>query len=271
MRSEMRGSRPPSPDAIGPATPRAETRVLRAAGGSASRERLLRETKRAAKVSHEGLAVVFEVGETEAGDVFVSVEKIEGERLSDRLRAGALPEREAASIAAQIARAIAAAHDAGVVHRDLRPSLIALEGKGDETRVKVEGLTTPRHASVVGASEDDAEVAYAAPERAGAREPVGRRADVYSIGAMLYAMLTGRVFDAENPIAIDGPLADVVKRCLATDPRERFLDTVALAAALRLAMEPGPRPSKRPSSRPDPERPPSSPPAPARARRSRRR
>jgi serine/threonine protein kinase len=127
----------------------AVVRIVHARGedgvGSARHERLLRETRRAARVSHEGLALVLEVGVTEDGDVFVATEKIEGERLSDRLRAGApLPELEAAAIAARIASALSAAHDAGIVHRDLHPSLIALSGVGEATRVKVENLATPR-------------------------------------------------------------------------------------------------------------------------------
>jgi serine/threonine protein kinase len=215
-------------------------------GGGARRERLLRETKRAARVSHEGLAIVLEVGETDDGDIFVATEKIDGERLSDRLRTGApLPELEAAAIAARIASALAAAHDAGVVHRDLHPSLIALSGAGEATRVKVEGLATPRGladaARVGGDVESSADLAFAAPEQRRG-EAVGRRADVYSIGAMLYTMLTGETPSPVRP-SIESPLGDVVRRCLAADPRERFLDTIALGAALRAATDPAPAPS----------------------------
>jgi serine/threonine protein kinase len=203
--------------------------VIRTESGSSRRERLLRETGRAARVTHPGLAAVLEVGQTEEGDVFVGVEKLEGERLSDRLRGGApLPEHEAAEIAAQIARALAAAHDAGVVHRELHPSSIVLRGAGDATEVKVEGLATPRTGSP--------ELAFAAPEQRRG-EAVGRRADVYSIGAMLHAMLTGKPPAPDAP-PVEGALADVVRRCLADDPRERFLDTIALGAALRAAMAP---------------------------------
>ena len=82
-------------------------------GGSARRDRLLRETKRAAQVKHPGLAVVLGVGQTEEGDIFVAAETIAGARLSDRLRAGErFDDWEAAEIATQIARALAAAHDA---------------------------------------------------------------------------------------------------------------------------------------------------------------
>jgi serine/threonine protein kinase len=210
---------------------------------SARRDRLLRETKRASRVSHEGLAVVLEVGETDDGDIFVATEKIDGERLADRLRTGApLPELEAVAIAARIASALAAAHDAGVVHRDLHPSLIALSGTGEATRVKVEGLATSRAlvdaAPTGGDIGASAELAFAAPEQRRG-EAVGRRADVYSIGAMLYTMLTGETPSPDRP-PIESPLGDVVRRCLAADPRERFLDTIALGAALRAATDPAP-------------------------------
>ena len=224
--------------------------VIAAEGGSARRDRLLRELRRAAQVTHESFARVLEVGTTESGDVFVEVMESEGERLSERLRRGApFEERVAALIAAQIARALAAAHDAGVVHRELRPSVIMLVGEGDATRVMVEGLAIPRLAAP---GAEDPEAAYAAPEQLGGGS-VGRRADVYSIGAMLYAMLTG---EAPRPSAapIESALGDVVRRCLAQDPRERFLDTVALSAALRAAMAPAserpPPVSQRPVSSP---------------------
>jgi serine/threonine-protein kinase len=241
-------------------------RVVRSEGGSARRERLIREAKRAAQVKHEGLAAVLDVGVTDSGDAFVAVETPAGERLSERLGRGApLPEREAAGIATQITRALAVAHDAGVVHRDLRPSAIVLSGEGDAMRVKVTGLATPRlPASSSAVTSDDPDSAFAAPEhRRG--EAAGRRADVYSIGAMLYAMLTGRP-PAPGASAITTPLGDVVRRCLAEDPRERFLDTIALGAALRMTMDSAPPPSSAriPSSPSLPEpvvgRPPAAPP-----------
>ena len=200
--------------------------------GPARRERLLRETKRAAQVKHPGLAIVLGVGQTDEGDIYVAAETIVGDRLSDRLRAGErFDEWEAAEVGTQIARALAAAHEADVVHRELRPSLIVLTYEGDATIVKVEGLGVPRAPT---SSEVDPELAYSAPEQRRG-EPVGRRADVYSIGAMLYAMLTG---DAPAPDApIEGPLGDVVKRCLSEDPKDRFVDTIALSAALRATTD----------------------------------
>lgn len=201
--------------------------------GTARRDRLLRETKRAAQVKHPGLAVVLGVGQTDEGDVFVAAETIAGDRLSDRLRVGErFDEWEAAEIATQIAHALAAAHDADVVHRELRPSLVVLTYDGDVTVVKVEGLGVPRAPS---ASGSDPELAYSAPEQRRG-EPVGRRADVYSIGAMLHAMLRG-VAPTKDAPPVEGVLGSVVKRCLAEDPKDRFADTIALSAALKVTAE----------------------------------
>jgi len=201
--------------------------------GAARREKLLRETNRAALVKHPGLALVLGVGQTEEGDIFVAAETIVGDRLSDRLR---VEERfddwEAAEIATQIAHAVAAAHESDVVHRELRPSLVVLTYVGDSTIVKVEGLGLPRAPS---ASDTDPELAYSAPEQRRG-EPVGRRADVYSIGAMLSAMLTGSAPAPGDP-QIHGPLGGVVACCLSEDPKDRYADTVALTAAMTLTVE----------------------------------
>ena len=199
----------------------------------ARREKMLRETKRAAQVKHPGLAVVLGVGQTDEGDIFVAAETTVGDRLSDRLRVGErFDDWEAAEIATQIAHAIAAAHDADVVHRELRPSLVVLGYEGDNTIVKVEGLGLPRAPS---ASDADPELAYSAPEQRRG-EPVGRRADVYSIGAMLSAMLTGNAPAPDDP-RIEGPLGAVVQRCLAGDPKDRYADTNALTTAMTLTAE----------------------------------
>ena len=207
-------------------------RVVRGIG-AARREKLLRETNRAALVKHPGLAVVLGVGQTEEGDIFVAAETIVGDRLSDRLR---VEERfddwEAAEIATQIAHAVAAAHESDVVHRELRPSLIVLTYVGDSTIVKVEGLGLPRAPS---ASDTDPELAYSAPEQRRG-EPVGRRADVYSIGAMLSAMLTGSAPAPGDP-QLHGPLGGVVACCLSEDPKDRYADTVALTSAMTLTVE----------------------------------
>lgn len=197
--------------------------------GSSRRERITREVKRAMQVKHPGLTEVLDLGKTDDGEPFVVLEAVEGgERLSERLARGEKLEASiAADIATHICAALAAAHDAGVVHRDLGPSHVTVL---PNHVIKVHGLGLP-HPSA-GPTEDP----YASPEhRRG--EPVGRRADVYSIGAMLHAMLTGAP-PGEGAPKIEGPLAEVVARCIAIDPRERYVDTGELEDALLGAIAP---------------------------------
>ncbi len=198
----------------------------------ARRERFLRETKRAAHVKHEGLARVLDFGQTPEGDAFVAVEDPAGDRLSARLEGGKkIDGVEAIAIAMQLARTLAAAHDAGVIHRELRPSVVALSGHGEGVKVTIADLAL--HWSPIAG---DPEMAFIAPEHRRPGETVGRRADVFSIGAMLYAMLEGAA--PTIGASVEGAMGAVVKRCLAEDPRERYLDTVALDAALRTAIAP---------------------------------
>lgn len=236
----------------------------------ARRERFLRETKRAAMLKHEGFARVLDFGQTPEGDGFVAVEDPKGERLSARLAPGKpIEEIEAVAIAMQLVRSLAAAHDAGVVHRELRPSVVVVEGRGEGVRVTITDLALS-WSPIAG----DPEMVYIAPEHRRPGETVGRRADVFSIGAMLYAMLTGAQPGGDLQ-EIEGSLGVVVKRCLSEDPRERYLDTIALDAALRGAIAPRvssvppPRsPSKPPveaGAAPTPTPPPAGAPAPVSA------
>jgi serine/threonine protein kinase len=217
--------------------------VLRLESGS-RRERMLREAKRAAQVRHPGLAAIIDVGRTDDDEAFIVTEEPPGESLDLRIARGRLEPRTAVAIATRVCRALAVAHDAGVVHRDLRPSRVFVREEGTSVSVVVQGLGLPHPA---------ASDAYVAPEQRRG-EPVGRRADVYSIGAMMYAMLTGS--PPGDDAKIDGVLEPVVKRALEADPKERYLDTVELDTELRRALDPSipplpPRePSKPPSQKP---------------------
>ncbi|MBS2011538.1 MAG: serine/threonine protein kinase [Deltaproteobacteria bacterium] len=235
-------------------------RVLKGAV-PARRDRFLRETKRAARLDRDGFARVLDFGQTPEGDAFVAVEDPKGERLSARLASGEpLDAIEAVAIAMQLVRSLAAAHDAGVVHRELRPSVVVVEGAGEEVRVTITDLALG-WSPIAG----DPEMVYVAPEHRRPGETVGRRADVFSIGAMLHTMLTGKPpsSGAIEGGVMDGPIGGVVRRCLAEDPRDRYLDTLALDAALRGAIAPrlsSIPPPKRESKAPGEARPTPTPP-----------
>jgi predicted Ser/Thr protein kinase len=168
----------------------------------AERERFQAEAQAAAKLDHPGIVPVYEVGEI-AGRPYFSMKYIRGTTLAQRLSEGPLPSREAAKLLVAVARAIHFAHEKGVLHRDLKPSNILIDEQGiphvtdfglakqisDEPSLTKTGaiLGTP---------------AYMAPEQAaGNRGQVGPQSDVYSLGVVLYHMLTGRPpFQGASPV-----------------------------------------------------------------------
>jgi len=172
--------------------------------------RFHREARLAAKLDHAHIVHVFEVG-LQAPLYWLSMEYVEGVPLSERVGRGDLSVRESLEIARKLAMALQYAHDRRVVHRDIKPSNVLLDRAGEPKLADfglardaaLEGLTAP--GMVLGTP------AYASPEQAGGEvDRVGPRSDVYSLGATLYEMLTGRrPFSGENAIAI---LFDVISR-----------------------------------------------------------
>lgn len=209
------------------------------------RERLRREARAAATIAHPAVAVVYALEEIDGQLVLVS-EYIPGTTLREEIARGPLAERRALAIAADIARALVAAHDAGVIHRDLKPEnviltpsgavkvvdfgIARLEGDGG-TRLTVDGalLGTP---------------AYMAPEQL-----VGRgdaRADIYSAGVVLTEMLTGRHPLSENrgDFALPRAAESIVARAVQTDPAARYGSARDLLAALEAPRPPSAPPAQ---------------------------
>ncbi len=172
---------------------------------SADIARFRSEAESAAQLHHPNIINVYEVGEF-GGQPFFSMKLIEGTTLARRLADGPLPSRMAAEMLAPICRAIADAHRRGVLHRDLKPSNILIDAEG-RTYVSDFGLAKRLSSGSSDGNEDGATVAenltlsgailgtpgYMAPEQAaGRRGEVSSATDIYSLGAILYAMLTGR-------------------------------------------------------------------------------
>ncbi len=177
------------------------------------RDRFEAEAQAAAKLDHPGIVPVYEVGEIDSRAYF-SMKYVRGTTLGQRLIAGPLPPREAARILAAVSRAIHFAHMRGVLHRDLKPSNILLDENGEPhvtdfglAKQLTDGQSVTKSGMMLGTP------AYMAPEQAaGVRGQVGPRSDVYSLGVILYHMLTGRPpFQAASP-------AEMVLLVLEQDP-----------------------------------------------------
>jgi len=213
-------------------------------------ERFRREARAAAGLSHPNIVAVFDSG-SDDGTHFIVTELVEGETLAERLgRDGPMPPADAVAVAVDIARALAAAHERGLIHRDIKPGNVMVLPDG---RVKVVDFGIARAAgsdTLTGTGVVLGSTAYLSPEQAGG-QPVDERADLYALGCVLYEMLTGHVpFRAETPIAtmyrhvnedapppstivpIESELEVIVMRCLEKDPKRRFASAAELEAAL---------------------------------------
>jgi WD40 repeat protein/tRNA A-37 threonylcarbamoyl transferase component Bud32 len=163
-------------------------------GAPADRDRFLREARNAAQLRHPGIVPVHEVGEHD-GTPYIVSEFVEGVTLADRLTAGPPAFREAATLVAEVAEALQYAHDRGVVHRDVKPSNIMLDAAG-RPHIMDFGLAK-RDAGEITVTLDGQVLgtpAYMSPEQAkGEAHKVDGRGDVYSMGVILYELLTGEL------------------------------------------------------------------------------
>ena len=183
---------------------------------SSTAKRFLREAGLTRELSSPNVLRIFDVGEHE-GLLFLSMEQIEGGTLAARLVGGPLPWREAAEIGVQVLRGIVALHDNQLVHRDIKPSNILLPESG-EAKVADFGLALDLSAETTRLTEHDGPLgtlAYLSPEQA-LGEAVTARSDLYSLGVVLYEMLTGQL-----PFATESSLGTVLRRLSddAPDPR----------------------------------------------------
>lgn len=230
-------------------------------------DRFRREARIAATFHHPHLCPVYDFGERD-GMLYLTMPRLTGQSLAARLQEGALPASQACRIALRIARAMAVAHEAGVVHRDLKPSNVLLRENGEPVVMDF-GLARrdleldrpqPESSALVGT------LAYMAPEQLHSTSDAACPAsDIYSLGVILYEMLTGRrpfdggwqeVWDqirTQQPVPpsqyvpnLSPGLSDVCMRAMAKDSRERFKSMEALADALvpyaeRIGAAPGER------------------------------
>ena len=223
------------------------------AGDEEFAERFKREAMSAASLSHPSIVQVYDRGETAEGASYIAMEYVPGGTLKERIsRDGPLGAVDAAAIGAQVAEALGAAHDRGMVHRDIKPQNVLLTASGG-AKVADFGIaragssaTISRTGSVMGTA------GYMSPEQA-LGKPATPKSDLYSLGVVLYEALTGELpFTADNPIAVSmkhvneplrppmelnptipGGMNALVKKLLAKDPEDRYADADELADDLR--------------------------------------
>ncbi|GAA2359311.1 protein kinase domain-containing protein [Dactylosporangium salmoneum] len=173
------------------------------AADPAAVRRFEQEAHAAARLSHPNIVAVHDVGR-EQDMAYLVMELVDGASLADQLAHGPLPTGQAAAIAVQVCEALAAAHRAGVIHRDIKPANILLARSG-EVKVCDFGIARLTHQQQTGLTATHTVIgtsAFMAPEQA-TGGPVDARTDLYALGCVLYAMLTGQPpFDGENPMAV---------------------------------------------------------------------
>jgi serine/threonine protein kinase len=231
-------------------------KVLRAelAARPEVRERFDAEARIAARLCHPNVVAVYDSG-VDAGAPWIVMERLPGETLADRLRAGPLDPAEACRIAGDVLAALGAAHAAGVLHRDVKPGNVLLTADG-RAKVADFGIAKTAEAAtrgdLTGAGSLLGTPAYLAPERIDG-QPATSRSDLYAVGVVLYEALTGRrPFAGDTPVAtaynvqhadvppltgVDPALAAAVTRAMSRDPARRPASAEAMAASLGVAPE----------------------------------
>lgn len=216
-------------------------------------ERFRREARNAASLRHPNIVATHDRGETENGTYYIVMEYLEGGTLKDFIveAGGPLPTREAAEIALEIADALTVAHENEVIHRDIKPQNILLSDTGE---AKVADFGIARAASATTMTQEGSilgTVHYISPEQA-LGELATPKSDLYSLGVVLYKMLTGELpYEAESAVGVimkhvsgltrsareANPLVpeeldNLVSRLLTKDPEERPADAATLAEEL---------------------------------------
>jgi len=210
-----------------------------------SLRRFVSEVRLARGIAHPNVCRVYDIGDSEQWH-YLSMEYVDGETLASlQRRIGTLPAEKALDIARQLCAGLAAAHDRGVLHRDLKPSNIMIDGRG-RARIMDFGLAV--HLEEGSIHEVAGTPGYMAPEQF-TGDRVTEQTDLYALGLVLYELFGGRAFAttatfderrrlADNPMVmalapgVDPQVAGIIAACLRSNPVERPVSALAVAAAL---------------------------------------
>lgn len=206
-----------------------------------AKERFVREAQAASALHHNNICVVYDIDESDDGQMFISMEYLEGRTLKEKLERGPIAIGEALDITLQIGKALARAHERGIVHRDIKPANVMLTTDGvakivDFGIAKLAGRTMLTKAGITQGT-----LAYMSPEQLRGM-PVDERTDIWALGAILYEMLSGQqpfrgeydpavlyaILEVDpEPIGnlrsdVSGALAGILARALNKDPAQRY-------------------------------------------------
>ena len=224
------------------------------------KRRFLQEARAASALNHPNIVTLYDIASDSSLDYLV-MEYVPGQSLDKRIAPKGLPLAEAIGYATQIAGALAAAHAAGITHRDIKPGNVIVTAESqmkvldfglaklaDRTPPGPEGETQTQQSSLTEAGSVVGTVAYMSPEQASAR-PLDHRTDIFSLGIVLYEMLAGQrpfrgkspvetmhaiIHDPAPPLAEQPPeLDEILAKALAKDPKDRYQHAGDLALDLR--------------------------------------
>ena len=216
-----------------------------------AKTRFIHEARAASALQHHNICTIHEIDETSEGQLFIAMDCYQGETLKEKIARGQLSMEEAVDIAAQVAAGLSKAHEAGMVHRDVKPANIMVTSDGvvkllDFGLAKLAGQTKlTKTGTTVGT------VSYMSPEQARGEE-VDARSDIFSLGAVFYEMITGAVpfpgdheaavlygiinGDPKQLVEVDKSLPQdlqrIIDRALKKDPKERYQNVIDLGEDL---------------------------------------
>jgi serine/threonine protein kinase len=234
--------------------------------GSEEKERFIIEAQAASSLDHPNICTIYEINETEFGQMYIALAFYEGETLKTRIEKSPIESQESIRIAIQIAQGLAKAHGKGIVHRDIKPANIVITPESIAKILDFGLAKLAANSRITKSHSTLGTVAYMSPEQMRG-DDVDQRADLWSLGVVLYEMVTGHLpfrgdseaaliyrITNEEPILaqswrpdLDPRLAAILGHCLEKDPAERYQNADELIQDLQICLRPQaePKPENR--------------------------